>query len=274
MLAITLPKQPTVIEKDGDRAIIEIAELAPGYGHTVGNALRRVLYSSLEGAAITSVKFAGVPHEFTALEGVLEDVLEITLNLKEVRVILHGDEPQTLKLNIKGKKEVTAKDIEAPSQVEIVNLGTHIATLTNAKSELSAELHVERGLGYVQVEEDEKEKKEIGVIKVEAAFAPIKLVNFTVEDMRVGDRTDFNRIRLEIITDGTISPEEAYVRAAQTFLEHAQVLARLEGYEKVEGVKPAQKAAAKKSAQKKTAAKKPSRSAVPKQAAKKTTKKK
>jgi DNA-directed RNA polymerase subunit alpha len=262
MTPITIPKSPKVIERDGNRAVIEISELYPGYGPTIGNALRRSLYSSLEGAAITSVKFEGVPHEFSTIEGVLEDVLEVVLNLKEVRLILHGEEPQILKLNVKGKKEITAKDIDAPSQVEIVSPDTHIATLTTANASIHAELHVEHGLGYVPVEEEEKEKKEIGVIKVDAAFSPILKVNFTVENMRVGDRTDYNRLLLDITTDGTITPDEAYEKSVQKLVEHFAALATLEGkkaatIKRIAAKKAVKKVPAKKTAAKKTAAKKP-----------------
>lgn len=264
MTSITLPKQPKIIERDGNRAVIEISELYPGYGPTVGNALRRSLYSSLEGAAITSVKFEGVPHEFSTIDGVLEDVLEVVLNLKEVRLILHSEESQILKLKVKGKKEVTAKDIETPSQVEIVSPDIHIATLTTASATLNAEMHVEHGLGYVSVVEEEKEKKEIGVIKVDAAFSPVQKVNFNVENMRVGDRTDYNRLLIDITTDGTITPDEAYEKAAQKLVDHFVALVVLEGK------KVTKKSTAKK-AVKKTTAKK---TTVKKKTTKKTTAKK
>jgi len=202
-----------------------------------------VLYSSLEGAAITSVKIEGVSHEFSTVEGVLEDVLELCLNLKSIRMVLHGDEPQTLTLNVKGKKAVSAKDIETPSQVEIVNTDVHIATLTSSTSSLKAELTVERGVGYVQAEQDGKEKKEIGVIRLDAAFSPVVKINFDVENTRVGDRTDYNKLLIDITTDGTLSPDDAYEKAAAILLEHVGAITELDG-------KPAKKAPAKKSAEK------------------------
>jgi len=222
MLSISLPKKPKIIEQDknASRASIEIRELYPGYGPTIGNALRRALYSSLPGAAVTSLKISGVSHEFSTVEGVLEDVLEISLNVKQIRLNLHGDEPQTLVLKAKGKKEVTAKDIEVPSQVEILNKDAHILTLTSPKSSIEMELRVEQGLGYVQVDQDEKDKKEIGVIRLDAVFSPVKKVNFEVENMRVGDRTDYNRLVLDITTDGTVSAQDAFIRATKVMLEH------------------------------------------------------
>ncbi|MDX1535287.1 MAG: DNA-directed RNA polymerase subunit alpha [Candidatus Spechtbacterales bacterium] len=221
---ISLPKKPKVIEKDGNRAVLEISELYPGYGSTIGNALRRVLYSSLPGAAITSAKIEGVPHEFSTVDGIKEDLLEVSLNLKQVRLLLHGDEPQTLTIKAKGKKEITAKDIEAPSQVEIINKDAHIATLTSAKSKFDAEFKVERGMGYIQVDKEDKDKKDIGVIRLDAIFTPVLKVNFEVENMRVGDRTDYNRLLLDITTDGTIDPEDAFGDAVDVLLDQLEAI--------------------------------------------------
>lgn len=226
---VSLPNKPTVLTHEGNRALIEISALYPGYGATLGNSLRRVLYSSLEGAAITTVKIEGASHEFSTLDGVLEDVLEICLNLKAVRLLMHEDEPQTLTINVKGKKDVSAKDIEAPSQVEVVNKDAHIATLTGASSTFKAELTVEKGVGYVQAEQDDKEKKEIGVIRLDAAFSPIVKVNFDVENMRVGDRTDYNKLLIDITTDGTLAPEDAYEKAVAVLGEHIKAVTELEG---------------------------------------------
>lgn len=261
--SISLPKKPKVVEKEGNSATIEISELYPGFGPTIGNALRRVLYSSLPGAAITSAKVENVPHEFSTIEGVSEDVMEISLNLKQIRLKLHGDEPQTLKLKVKGKKEITAKDIETPSQVEIVNKDAYIATLTTTKASLEMELRVEPGLGYVQTDQDEKEKTEIGVIRLDAVFTPVKKVNFEVENMRVGDRTDYNRLIMDITTDGTIDPEDAFVYAVDVLMDH---------FEKIEELKGSKK----KSSKKKSTTKKKSTSKKKKSTAKKksTSKKK
>lgn len=243
---VSLPKKPKVVESGTNRAVIEIDELYPGYGATLGNSLRRVLYSSLEGAAITTVKIDGASHEFSTLDGVLEDVLEVCLNLKGVRMILHGDEPQTLTLNVKGKKVVTAKDIETPSQVEIVNPDVHIATLTASSSILKAEITVERGVGYVQAEQDGKEKKEIGVIRLDAAFSPVVKINFDVENTRVGDRTDYNKLLIDITTDGTLAPEDAYEKAAAVLLEHVSAVTELEGKPEKKVAKKTAEAPAKK----------------------------
>ena len=219
-LLIPLPQKPHIVRQEENRIILEINNLYPGYGATLGNSIRRVLYSSLGGAAITSIKIDGVLHEFSTLEGVLEDTLEIALNLKAIRLILHTDEPQIIKINAKGKKEIKAKDIETPSQVEIVNQDAHIVTLTAASTEFNAEMTVEKGIGYVQVEQDSKEKKEIGVIRLDAVFSPIVKVNFDVENMRVGDRIDYNKLIVDITTDGTITPEQAYEQAISGFVDY------------------------------------------------------
>lgn len=225
-MIIPLPLTPKLIQKDSDRsAVFEIEGLYPGYGMTIGNALRRVLLSSLQGAAITSVKITGVPHEFSTIPGVMEDVVEITLNLKQVRVRMHTDEPQRLNLSVKGEKEINAKDIQAPSQVEIVTPDVHIATLTDKKSELDMELTVERGMGYQPVEQRKREKEEIGTIALDAIYTPVRRVSYEVENMRVGERTDYNRLRLHLETDGSMSPEEAMAKAAQILVDHFAVIA-------------------------------------------------
>lgn len=268
-MAIPLPKAPRVIEQKNNRAFIEVSGLYPGYGYTLGNTLRRALYSSLPGAAITSVKIDGVSHEFSTKSGILEDLLEVSLNLKDVRLILHGEEPQMITLKVKGKRVVTAGDIETPSQVEIINKDMHIATLTATASSLNMEMRVERGFGYVQAGKDEKENKEIGVIQLDAVFTPVTLVNFEVENMRIGDRTDYNRLVFEIVTDGTISPEDAFEEASLVLVDHLTLMSHLEGKKiaKKKSVKKAKKAAPKKApAKKKALAKK-------KAPAKKTTKK-
>ena len=211
---IPLAEPPTVLERDGNRASIEIAGLYPGYGVTLGNALRRVLLSSLPGAAVTTVTFQNVPHEFTAVPGIKESALDIVLNMKQLRLKLFSDEPQVLRLSAKGEGVVTAGDLEAPAQVAIVSEDLPLATLTSKKAELNLELQVSHGIGYVSAEERKKEKMAIGSIAVDAIFTPVREVNFTVENMRVGDRTDYNRLVLDIETDGTMEPEEALARAA------------------------------------------------------------
>lgn len=202
----------------------EIEGLYPGYGITIGNALRRVLLSSIEGAAVTSFKIEGVPHEFSTIEGVKETVIDIMLNLKKLRVKLYDNEPQKIKLSVKGEREVFAKDFEPNPLVEILNPDLKIATLTDKKAKIEMEVTVEKGLGYSEVEERKKEKLPIGTIAIDAIFSPIKRVNFWVENMRVGDRTDYNRLFIEIETDGSITPQEALIKAANILDEHFSLL--------------------------------------------------
>lgn len=206
---VITPSKPKVIKEDSISGIYEIDGLYPGFGHTLGNSLRRIILSSLPGAAITKVKIKGVEHEFSTIDGVKEDAINILLALKKVRIRLDTDEPQTLTLKLKGVKDVTAKDIEVPGQAEILNPDLHIATMTEKSAELDIDITVEKGLGYVSKETIQKERVEIGAITLDAAFTPIRKANYEVENMRVGDRTDFNRLRLSIETDGTITPHEA-----------------------------------------------------------------
>ena len=217
---ISLPLQPKIIEKKGNFARFEIEGLYPGYGVTVGNSLRRVLLSSLPGAAITQIKIKGVPHEFSTIPGVLEDVILIMQNLKQLRFKIFTDEPQKATLKVKGEKEVKGSDFELPAQVELVNKDCHIATLTDKKAELEMEIQIEKGLGYSPREARKKEKLEIGAIPVDAIFTPTKRVSYKIENMRVGERTDFDRLFLEIETDGTISPEEAVFLASDILVKH------------------------------------------------------
>ena len=206
---ITLPSKPKIISEDGFKGTYEIESLYPGYGHTLGNSLRRIVLSSLLGAAITSVKIEGAPHEFSTLDGIKEDVIAILLNLKKVRFKLATNEPQTVTLSIKGAKDVTASDIKVNGQVEVLNGDAHIATLTDKNASLQMEIVVMNGFGYVSKEVHQKEKVDIGTIAVDAIFTPIRRVNYEVDNMRVGDRTDYNRLRLTIETDGTITPRRA-----------------------------------------------------------------
>src|SRR3989344_4829813 len=160
----------------------------PGYGATIANPLRRVLLSSLEGSAITSIKIKGVDHEFSGMTGVLEDVIEIILNIKKIRFKLHGDGPVKLTLESKGEGEVTANNIKLTSDIELINGDQHIATITDKKTELNVEIEVEKGVGYIPAEQKQKDKLAIGVIAVDAIFSPVKTVNFSIENMRVGQR--------------------------------------------------------------------------------------
>ena len=227
---IALPTEPKVVSRDGEyKAVFEISPLYPGYGMTIGNSLRRVLVSSLEGAAITSVKIKGVLHEFSTIPNVVEDVIEIILNLKKVRLKVFSDEPVTLMLRASGDKEITAADIKSTDQAEVINKDQHIATLGGGKkSELEMELRVERGVGYVPADQREKEKLGVGVIALDGIFTPIKNVSFKVENIRVGQRTDYNRALLEVETDGSILPEEAVHKAAKILVDHFAVVNNIE----------------------------------------------
>jgi DNA-directed RNA polymerase subunit alpha len=217
---VPLPQKIKEIQKDKNTEVFEIEPLYPGYGTTIGNSLRRVLLSSLEGAAITKVKIKGVPHEFTTIPGVLEDVIMITLNLKRLRFKMHGEGPEKGELKAKGEKEVKAKDLILSPNVEVVNKDALIATLTDKKANLEMEFVIERGVGYEPVERRQKEKLEIGEIALDAIYSPIKRVAFRVENIRVGERTDFDKLILEIETDGTITPKEALFKASEILKEH------------------------------------------------------
>jgi len=221
---ITLPSKPRIVSEEEVQGVYEIDSLYPGYGHTLGNSLRRIILSSLPGATVTRVKIEGVPHEFATIEGVRETVIEILLNLKRVHFVLHGDEPQTISLTAKGTTEVTAKNFNLPSQVEIKNPDQHIADLSGGKASLELEATIERGLGYVPREVLTNEKVDIGTIALDATFTPIRRVNYEVENMRVGDRTDFNRLRILIETNGTISPREALEKSIETMIHQLKAV--------------------------------------------------
>lgn len=213
------------IKKENEfKGKVEVEGLYPGYGTTLGNALRRVLLSSLEGAAITEMKIKGVPHEFSTLPGVLEDVITIMLNLKKLRFKMIGRDPQTAILKVKGEKEVKGEDFELPPQLILVNKKQKIATLTSKSAKLEMEVKVEKGVGYLPVEEREKEKPPIGTILVDAIFSPIRKVGMRVENMRVGKRTDFEKLILDIETDGTISVEEAFKKAVKILISQLSFL--------------------------------------------------
>ena len=221
---ISLPKSPKLVEKKENQSTFVIEALYPGYGITVGNALRRVLLSSLPGAAVTRVKIKGVQHEFTTLPGVLEDVINICLNLKKLRFKLHGDESQQAILKVHGEKKATAADFKLPSQLDLINKNLYIATLTDKKADLEIEILVQKGIGYEPREMREKEKLEIGQISLDAIYTPIKNVSYRVENMRVGERTDFDRLFITIDADGTMSPEEALIKATEILIDHFSLI--------------------------------------------------
>lgn len=234
MQKISLPAEPRFVDLGNNTGKIEIDGCYPGYGTTLGNSLRRVLLSSLPGAAATSIKISGVSHEFSAIPGVLEDVIQIILNLKKVRFLSHSEEPVKLTLKEKGAKKITAAQIQCPSDVEVISKDFPIATITDKKGELEMEIEVQRGLGYIPVEQQEREKKEIGLIAIDAVFTPVRRVNYTVEHTRVGKRTDYDKIVLEIETDGSITPQEAFQKAVGNILEQFDAIKDFEVAKKVE----------------------------------------
>jgi DNA-directed RNA polymerase subunit alpha len=221
---IHLPSKPRVVSEAGETGVFEIEGLYPGYGHTLGNSLRRIILSSLPGVAITSVKIAGVSHEFSTIEGVKEDVVTILLNLKKIRMRMTVDEPQTITLKAKGEGAVTAKDLDVPGQVEILTPDQPIATLTAKGASLEMELKVEKGLGFMPKEMISKERVEIGAIALDGIFTPIRRASYEVENMRVGDRTDFNKLRIFIETDGTIAPSVALSSAIETMINQLKAV--------------------------------------------------
>lgn len=202
-----------VEDQKNNWAVISLEPLEQGYGHTLGNSLKRCMLTSLQGSAITSFKISGVSHQFSTIPGVAEDVIQIILNLKKVRVKIDGDKAVKMKINKTGKGEVKASGIDTLGVGEIVNPDQHIATLTDAKAKLNIELTIEGGVGYQPAEE--KKSAEIGVIPVDAIFTPVLSVNYKVEQTRVGRSTNFDKLLLEVTTDGTIVPKEAVEKAAQ-----------------------------------------------------------
>lgn len=214
-------------EKD-NVGVFHIEGLYTGYGTTLGNALRRVLLSSLPGAAITQIKIKGVNHEFSTLPGMMEDIVEFTLNLKKVRFHFFADQPQTLTLKVKGEKEVTAADIESTPLVQVINKDLVLATLSKKGAELDMELTVEKGLGYVPSEARKLERLTVGMIVLDAVFSPVQRASVSVENMRVGDRTDYNRLILEIETDGSITPSEALHKASSIMKDHFDKIMAIE----------------------------------------------
>jgi len=214
----------TTKNDDGNSATFVIEPLHRGFGITLGNSLRRVLLSSLEGAAITGFKASGVSHEFTTLPGVKEDLVQITLNLKQIRFKVFSNEPQTLQLVKKGKGVVKASDIETSADVEVINGSQPIATLDSDKASINFTLRVEKGRGYLTVEEQGKSNQEVGMIALDALFSPIKRVRYHVENTRVGQVTDLDRLVIEVNTDGTVTPSDAIKEAASILVQHFAVI--------------------------------------------------
>lgn len=224
MEKIPLPNKVSFEELGNNKYQVVMEPLYPGYGVTIGNSLRRILLSSLPGAAVTAVKIKGVDHEFSTVQNVKEDVIEIILNLKQLRMKVHTDEPVRLELKVKGEKTVTAADFKRHSSVEIVNPDLHIATLDNKGAELEMEVLIGTGRGYVPVEQRENEKLEIGMIAVDAIYTPVKTVNFEIQNVRVGQITNFDQLTMTIETDGTINGKDAVDASARVLLEHFALL--------------------------------------------------
>lgn len=223
-LNVILPSKPRIVLEEESKGVYEIDGLYPGYGHTLGNSLRRIILSSLPGAAITSIKIAGVDHEFSTMDGLKEDIVTVLLHLKKVRFKLLSDEAQKVTLSVKGPKVVTASMIKAPGQVEVLNPDLYLAEITDKNTNLEIEMTIEKGLGFVPKDVLQKGKVEIGTIALDAIFTPIRRVSYEVENMRVGDKTNHNRLRITIETDGTISPRESLEKSIAIMIEQLNAI--------------------------------------------------
>jgi len=225
----------TKIRQDNNLGVFTIEPLPQTFGATIGNALRRVLMTSIRGAAATQMKIAGANHQFTTVEGVKEDIVEITLNVKLLRFKVHGDNPVVVTLEKKGKGEITAKDLTLTSDVEVLNKDQHIATLADDKSSFKMELIVEPGTGYSPSEEREKKNIKLGVITLDSLYSPVINVTYQIESTRFGERVDLDKIILEIETDGSVTPEKAVKEAANILKSYYSVIES--GDTKIEEVK-------------------------------------
>jgi DNA-directed RNA polymerase subunit alpha len=227
MIEIEKPKIECVeTSEDGSYGKFIIEPLERGYGITLGNSLRRILLSSLPGAAVTSIKIDGVLHEFSTVPGVKEDVTEIILNLKCLALKINGEGPRTIYIDSRGQGEITGADIKTEGEVEIVNKDLHIATL-NEEARLYMEINIDKGRGYVSAEKNKENNQIIGVIPVDSIYTPVKRVNYTVEDTRVGQVTDYDKLTFEIWTNGTIKPDEALSLGAKVLIEHLKLFMTL-----------------------------------------------
>ncbi|MFA5134675.1 MAG: DNA-directed RNA polymerase subunit alpha [Patescibacteria group bacterium] len=243
METFPLPDKYQVNSTDKHQADLIIEPCYPGYGNTLGNALRRVLLSSLSGAAITAFRIKGITHEFSTVPGVKEDIVEIILNLKKIGFKLHGTDETTATLKVKGQKKVIAKDIKLTSEAEVSNPDAEIATLTDKDSEIEMELTIKAGRGYVQVENMDTDKLPLGTIAIDSIFTPIKNVNYNIENVRVGQMTNYDRVIMSITTDGTITPEEALKEASTILVDHFQAITNF-------GIQPAEQTPATQKAKK------------------------
>lgn len=222
---IYLPEEIDIKEDGESSASITIKPYHPGYGPTVGNALRRVLLSSLPGAAVTQMKIEGIDHEFSTLEGVQEDIVTLMLNVKGIRVSSTSKDPIEIRLKKEGKGTVTAKDLDVPPEVTVINPDHHIATLTDGKASLELALTVEQGRGYVPSETQDPKARSIGTIALDAVFTPVERVSFAVENVRVGQATDYHALKMTITTNGSITPRQAIEQAASILRDHFTQLA-------------------------------------------------
>ncbi|KKP32885.1 MAG: DNA-directed RNA polymerase subunit alpha [Candidatus Staskawiczbacteria bacterium RIFOXYB2_FULL_32_9] len=221
---ISFPLAPKIIQRGKNKTVFEVEALYPGYGVTVGNSLRRVLLTSLPGVAVTEARIKGSSHEFSAMPGILEDMIMVTLNLKKLRFKIFEGESQKVSLKVKGEREVKGSDFEKSPLIELANPEMHIATITDKKTEFEVEITIEKGIGYEPKDQRKGKKMDIGTIALDAIYTPIKNVNFQVENMRVGDRTDFDKLSIEIETDGTMTPEEAFFDACEILLKHFNII--------------------------------------------------
>ena len=236
MIDIEKPKIEIAEISDDNRYGKFICEpLERGYGTTFGNSLRRMLLSSLEGAAVTSIRIDGVLHEFSTIPGVRDDVTNIVLNLKQLCLKMEGNEPKVIRIDAEGEKEVTAADIVCDADIEVLNPDLHIATL-NEDGKLKIEMTVERGRGYVPADKNKKPDDTIGVIPIDSIFSPVQRVNYTVQDTRVGNVTDYDKLILEVWTDGSMRPEEAVSKAAGILVMHLKLFQNMDGIPEEEEV--------------------------------------
>lgn len=231
---IPLPNKVSFQDLGDNKYQVVMEPLYPGYGVTIGNSLRRILLSSLPGAAVVAVKIKGVDHEFSTVPNVKEDVIEIILNLKQMRLSLHSSDPQRLELKVKGEKSVKASDFKKHSDIQIVNPDLRLATLDSKTAEMEMEVIVQAGRGYVPVEQRENEKLEIGMIAVDAIYTPIKTVNFEVKNVRVGQITNFDELIMTIETDGTIEGKDAIDQASKILIDHFNLFTKQSLDERVE----------------------------------------
>lgn len=216
------------VEENKNLGVYTFEPLPTGFGYTLANALRRVLLTSIKGAAVTQVKIKGATHQFSTLKGVKEDLIEITLNLKKLRIKMHSDNTVVALIKKKGEGEVTAKDIEISSEAEIMNKDLHIATLADSKTEFEAELIIEPGVGYSPMEDRDKANNKVGYITLDALYSPVKSVTYEIEPARFGERIDLDKMTLRVETDGSISPKESIAQAAEIVEEYYDAISKWE----------------------------------------------